>query len=424
MFVDRAIVEVESGKGGDGMIAFLHEKYLPKGGPAGGNGGRGGSVIFRAKEGLNTLSLFRRFRYIKAEEGGRGQAKNKYGRGAEDVYVDVPPGTVIYLAEDHSFIADLAEPGAEAVVAKGGRGGRGNAAFKSARDRTPNIAENGLPGERKKLLLELKLLADVGLVGLPNAGKSTLLSIITRATPLIASYPFTTLEPNLGVAADDPDQAFVVADLPGLIEGAHVGRGLGLAFLRHLERCRLLCHVVAMDGEKDPVEAYRTLKAEIKAYGYGLTKRPSIVAASKMDVPGADERLKEFRRKVRATVIPVSSWERTGLEALLKKMRSVLSETPPFLLEEEKKARGVKIYDARKAARTLFTVNREKEHVFRLSGEGIERTAKLINTSTDEGMIRLLAYLRKIDVESELRRKGAVDGDLVRLLDFEFEYIE
>ena len=423
MFIDKVVVEVRSGKGGDGMIAFLHEKFMPNGGPSGGNGGRGASIIFRASKSINTLFNFRHSKVFIGQDGGKGLTKNKYGRGADDVYVDVPLGTVVYLEKDHSLVADLSKDGQEVVVAKGGRGGRGNAAFKSDKNRVPRIAENGLPGETKRLILELKLLADVGLVGLPNAGKSTLLSVVSNANPEIADYPFTTLEPNLGVVNVDRYTTFVMADLPGLIEGAHMGKGLGLSFLRHLERCRVIVHLVGMDDE-NPYESFKTIQNELKSYGMGLDKRPLIIVASKMDEEDAENKLKEFKKKVKQEVYPISSLTHEGIDELIKKCHELLSVTEEFPLGGDAQEEGIKIYDAHKDAKPIFEVKHEKDHVFRLVGESIERTYSLINISTDEGLMRLINYLRKIGVEDELRKAGAVSGDSVFLCDFEFEYLE
>ena len=423
MFIDRVVVEVRSGKGGDGMIAFLHEKYVAKGGPSGGNGGRGASIIFRANKSINTLFNFRHSKVIIGQDGGKGLTKNKYGRGADDVYVDVPVGTVVYLEKDHEFLCDLSHDGQEVVVAKGGRGGRGNAAFKSDKNRVPRIAENGLPGETKRLILELKLLADVGLVGLPNAGKSTLLSVVSNANPEIADYPFTTVAPNLGVVNVSKYETFVMADLPGLIEGAHLGKGLGLTFLRHLERCRVIVHLVSMSDE-NPYESFKQIQTELKEYGMGLEKRPLVIVASKMDEDGAEAKLNEFKKKVKQDVFPISSLTHDGVNELVKKCYELVSTTDPFPLMGTEEKVATKIYNAYKDQKPIFEVVKEKDHVFRLVGESIERTYSLINISTDEGMMRLINYLRKIEVEEALREAGAEDGDSVFLCDFEFEYLE
>lgn len=423
MFIDKVVVEVRSGKGGDGMIAFLHEKYVAKGGPSGGNGGRGASIIFRANKSINTLYNFRHSKVFIGADGEKGGTKNKYGRGANDVIVDVPLGTIVYEEKDHRFIADLSNDGEMVTVAKGGRGGRGNAAFKSDKNRVPRIAENGLPGETKRLILELKLLADVGLVGLPNAGKSTLLSVVSNANPEIADYPFTTIEPNLGVVNVSKFETFVMADLPGLIEGAHQGKGLGLTFLRHLERCRVIVHVVSME-EENPYENFKIVQNELKSYGMGLDKRPMIVVASKMDDETSEDKFKEFKKKYKGEVIKLSSLIHKGLDELINKCHKLLAVTSPFPLGEENKEEGVKVYDAYKEEKPIFEIVKEKDHVFRIKGESIERTYSLINISTDEGLMRLINYLRKIDVEKVLKEKGAVDGDSVFLCDFEFEYLE
>ena len=422
MFIDKVVVEVRSGKGGDGMIAFLHEKYVAKGGPSGGNGGRGASIIFRANKSINTLFNFRHSKVFIGQDGEKGGTKNKYGRGADDVIVDVPLGTIVYEEKDGHLIADLSEDGETVVVAKGGRGGRGNAAFKSDKNRVPRIAENGLPGETKRLILELKLLADVGLVGLPNAGKSTLLSVVSNANPQIADYPFTTLEPNLGVVNVNRYETFVMADLPGLIEGAHQGKGLGLTFLRHLERCRVIVHVVSME-EENPYENFKVVQNELKSYGMGLDKRPLIVVASKMDDESSEPKFKEFKKHFKGEVIKLCSLTHMGLDELITKCSQLLAVTAPFPLGQASKDE-VKVYDAYKDNKPIFEVKKEKDHVFRLVGESIERTYSLINISTDEGLMRLINYLRKIDVEKALKEKGAQSGDSVFLCDFEFEYLE
>lgn len=423
MFIDKVVVEVRSGKGGDGMIAFLHEKYVEKGGPSGGNGGRGASIIFRANKSINTLYNFRHSKVFVGQDGEKGGTKNKYGRGADDVIVDVPLGTIVYEEKDHRLIADLSTDGDTVEVAKGGRGGRGNAAFKSDKNRVPRIAENGLPGETKRLILELKLLADVGLVGLPNAGKSTLLSVVSNANPEIADYPFTTLEPNLGVVNVSKYETFVMADLPGLIEGAHTGKGLGLTFLRHLERCRVIVHVVSME-EENPYENYKIVQNELKSYGMGLDKRPLIVVASKMDDESSEDKFKEFKKHFKGEVIKLCSLTHLGVDELINKCHELLAVTPNFPLGEVGEDNSLKVYDAYKESKPIFEIVHEKDHVFRIVGESIERTYSLINISTDEGLMRLINYLRKIDVEKALKEKGAQNGDSVFLCDFEFEYLE
>lgn len=423
MFIDRVVVEARSGKGGDGMIAFLHEKYIEYGGPSGGNGGRGASVIFRASKRINTLFNFRHSKVFIGPDGEKGGTKNKYGRGADDIVIEVPLGTVVYEEESHKFLGDLSEEGQTLLVAKGGRGGRGNAAFKTERNKCPKIAENGLPGEKKRLILELKLLADVGLVGLPNAGKSTLLSVVSNANPEIADYPFTTLEPNLGVVNVDNNTTFVMADLPGLIEGASKGKGLGLAFLRHLERCRVIVHLVSME-EENPYENYKIIQNELKSYGMGLDKRPLVVVASKCDSDEALIKFKEFKKHFKSPVLQLSSLTNDGVSDLVKKCQELLSKTAKFPLMDEEETPENRVYNAYDNQKPIFEIVREKEHVFRIKGESIERTYSLINISTDEGLMRLINYLRQIDVEKALKEKGAEDGDSVWLCDYEFEYLE
>ena len=422
MFIDRVIIEVRSGKGGDGMIAFLREKSMPKGGPSGGNGGRGGSIIFRANKSINTLFNFRHSRTFIAGDGEKGGPKNKYGHKAEDMIVDVPCGTVVYEEKDHKFLGDLSENGQTLLVAKGGRGGRGNAAFKSDRNKCPKIAENGLPGQTKRLILELKLLADVGLVGLPNAGKSTLLSVVSNANPEIADYPFTTIEPNLGVVYTN-NGSFVMADLPGLIEGASQGRGLGLAFLRHLERCRVIVHLVSME-EENPYENYKIIENELKSYGMGLDKRPEIIVASKMDSEESEAKFNEFKKHFKNKIFALSSLTNLGVKEITDKCVELLAKTDKFPLFTDNENPEVKIYNAYDSQKPIFEIVHEKDHVFRIVGESIERTYNLINISTDEGLMRLISYLEKIEIEKALKEKGAVDGDTVILCDFEFEYLE
>ena len=422
MFIDRVVIEVRSGKGGDGMIAFLREKSMPKGGPSGGNGGRGGSIIFKANKSINTLFHFRHSKTFIAGEGEKGGPKNKYGHSASDMIVEVPCGTVVYEEKDHKFLGDLSENGQTLMVAKGGRGGRGNAAFKSDRNRCPKIAENGLPGETKRLILELKVLADVGLVGLPNAGKSTLLSVVSNANPEIADYPFTTIEPNLGVV-NTKNGSFVMADLPGLIEGASKGKGLGLSFLRHLERCRVIVHLVSME-EENPYDNYKVIQNELKSYGMGLDKRPVIVVASKMDSEESEAKFKEFKKHFKNKVFALSSLTNLGVEEILNECVELLAKTDRFPLYIEGNSPEVKVYNAYDSQKPIFEILHEKDHVFRIVGESIERTYNLINISTDEGLMRLISYLEKIEIEKALKEKGAVDGDTVILCDFEFEYLE
>ena len=425
MFIDRAVIEVRSGKGGDGMIAFRHEKYVAKGGPSGGNGGRGGSVFLVARQKINTLFNFRHSICIQANDGEKGGTKLKYGKYADDVYVEVPIGTVVYLEEDHKFLGDLNEDGKTLLVAKGGRGGKGNACYKSSTNRVPRIAENGEPGERKRLILELKLLADVGLVGYPSVGKSTILSVVSSARPEIADYPFTTIIPNLGVVTSKDGRNFVMADLPGLIDGAHLGKGLGLQFLRHIERCRVIVHVIDMSNTgRDPYEDYLNINNELKEYGFGLENRPQIVVASKMDEEGANERLEELKKKIDVDVIPISSLTDMGIDEMIYKCADTLDVTPIFpLMGSEEEVLDHKLYELEDEEPEFYIIRRDA-HNFEICGDKIVKFYKMTNISTDEGMMKLITHLRNIGVDDKLEEMGIEDGDNVILDDFEFDYVK
>ena len=424
MFIDRAVVEVRSGKGGDGAIAFLREKFMPNGGPAGGNGGRGASIYFKANSKINTLFNFRHSKAFIGKEGEKGGIKNQFGKNAEDIIVEVPVGTVIYEEDGHKFVCDLNEEGKIACVAKGGRGGRGNTCFKSPTNRAPKIAENGEPGETKRLILELKLLADVGLVGFPSVGKSTLLSVVSAARPEIADYPFTTIIPNLGVVSTKDKRSFVMADLPGLIEGAHEGKGLGLQFLRHIERCRVIVHIVDMgESGRDPYNDYQVINNELKSYGFGLDKRPVIIVASKMDEEGAKERLEEFKKKVKEKVYAISALTEEGIDEVIYKCADLIESTPAFPLYtgEEEELLDHKTYELADEE-PEFEIKRLDAHTWKIVGDKILKFYKMTNISTDEGMMKLMTRLRKLRVDDELERRGADDGDTVILDDFTFEY--
>ena len=423
MFIDRAIIEVRSGKGGDGAIAFRREKYIAKGGPAGGNGGRGASVILRANSKINTLFNFRHSKCFIGPDGEKGGIKNQYGRGSEDIYVDVPVGTVVYEEKNHKFLGDLSTDGLELRVAKGGRGGRGNTCFKSSTNRVPRIAENGEPGEQKRLILELKLLADVGLVGFPSVGKSTLLSVVSSARPEIADYPFTTIIPNLGVVTSKDGRSFVMADLPGIIEGAHDGKGLGLQFLRHIERCRIIVHVIDMgESGRDPYSDYQIISKELKEYGFGLDKRPVIYVASKMDEEGALERLKAFEKKAKVKCIPISALTEEGIDELVYKCADLLDVTPIFpLFDAEEETLENKVYTLDYEEKE-FDIKHPTAHSWEIVGDKIIKFYKMTNISTDDGMMKLLTHLRKLKVDDKLEELGAQDGDQVILDDFVFVY--
>ncbi|MCI6789142.1 MAG: GTPase ObgE [Mollicutes bacterium] len=422
MFIDRAIIEVRSGKGGNGRIAFRRERSRPKGGPSGGNGGHGGNVFLRCSSKVGTLVNFKHSKTFIALDGENGDIKDMYGRAAPDIYVDLPIGTVVFLEENHQFVCDLDEEGKTVLICKGGRGGRGNAAFKSNRNKTPKIAENGLPGEKKRLILELKLLADVGIIGFPSVGKSTFINLVSNVKAEIGDYDFTTIVPNLGVAYLKDGSSFVLADMPGLIKGAHLGKGLGLMFLRHIERTKVLIHMVDMSGIRDPYEAYCDIRNELKEYGMHLIDRPEVIVASKMDEDGAVERLNKFKKQVKKEVIPISCLTNDNLDLVLYKCKDLLETAITYPVYEEKDEEVV--YNAKEESEQIFYIEKEKEHTFVIKGERVLRTYSLINISTDEGMMRLITYLNKIGVDAELKKMNAQDGDIVKIADFEFEYFE
>lgn len=429
MFVDQVKIYVKGGDGGNGIVAFRREKYVPKGGPAGGDGGKGGDVIFEVEEGLRTLMDFRYKKHFKAKKGENGMSKNQHGKNAEPLIVKVPPGTVVIDDDTKEVIADLTVHGQRFVVAKGGRGGRGNTRFASPTNPAPEICEKGEPGEERYVVLELKLLADVGLVGFPSVGKSTLLSVVSSAKPKIAAYHFTTIVPNLGVVETDDGRSFVMADLPGLIEGAHKGVGLGHQFLRHIERTRVIVHVIdmsAMEG-RDPYEDYLAINEELKQYNLRLSERPQIVVANKMDMPNAAENLEQFKKKLnndKIEVFPISAITRQGVRDLLFAIADLLEKTPEFPLNEIDDRSNHRVVYTFEEEKPAFTISRDSDGAFVLSGERIEKLFKMTDFSTDESVRRFARQLRKMGVDDALRKRGAKDGDTVRLLDYEFEFVE
>lgn len=423
MFVDEVKVQVKAGNGGNGIVAFRREKYVPLGGPAGGDGGNGGHIIFEVDEGLSTLLDFRYNRHFKAKNGENGMSKGKHGRAADDYVIPVPPGTTVYDVETDAVIADLVEHGEQAIIAHGGRGGRGNIRFATSRNPAPHLSENGEPGEEKEIRLELKVLADVGLVGFPSVGKSTMLSVLSAAKPKIADYPFTTLQPNLGVVRVDDGRSFVMADLPGLIEGAHEGVGLGIQFLRHIERTRVIVHVVDMasvDG-RDPYEDYEQINYELSQYEIDLTDRKQIVVANKMDMPEAQEQLETFRKQLPndMDVFPISAVTREGLQPLLYKIADLLETIPKqaTVIEEQ-------VVITHEEEEQPFTITRADDGTFILSGEKVEKLFLMTNFQSEEGAQKFARTLRHLGVDEKLREHGAVDGDTIQLLDLEFEFVE
>lgn len=429
MFVDQVKIYVKGGDGGNGMVAFRREKYVPNGGPAGGDGGKGANVVFEVNEGLRTLLDFRYQRHFKAPRGEHGMSKGMHGRNAQDMVVKVPPGTVVMDAATNEVIADLVENGQRAVIAKGGRGGRGNTRFATPANPAPELAENGEPGLEREVILELKLLADVGLVGFPSVGKSTLLSVVSSAKPKIAEYHFTTIVPNLGMVETEDGRSFVMADLPGLIEGAHEGVGLGHQFLRHIERTRVIVHVIDMAATegRDPFEDYLTINKELNEYNLRLMERPQIIVANKMDMPDSEENLKQFKERLQEDypVFPISAVSRKGLRELLFAVADKLEETPEFPLEHEQEETGVhRVLYKHEADPDAFTITRDPDGAYVLSGEKLERLFKMTDFSREESVRRFSRQLRGLGVDDALRQRGAKDGDIVRLMDFEFEFIE
>ncbi len=424
MLIDRCVIEVRSGKGGDGAICFLHDKNKEFGGPDGGNGGRGGSVYLVAKSNINTLYNFRHSRLIKAMDGGKGDKKMMTGFSAPDVIVEVPTGTVISDEKTGRILADLKKEGDRVLVAKGGRGGKGNAAYKTSRNRAPRIAENGEAAEKKRIVLELKMLADAGLIGLPSVGKSTFLNVVSKANVPTADYPFTTLIPNLGVVHLDDGRSFVLADMPGLIKGAHEGKGLGIQFLRHIERTKVLIHLVSMSGEGDPVEDYKTIRKELESYGARLLERPEIVVASKMDSEGAIERKANFDKSLGISSLPLCSFTHEGVKAIVDKAKELIDVTPTFPLKGMEKLDSIKVYDGHEDTGPLFTIRHIGKNEWRVEGEKVLTRANRINTHEEEGLALLVKYLDSIGVEKALRQEGVQEGDIVHLGDYTFEYSE
>ncbi|MCY7917976.1 GTPase ObgE [Bacillus vallismortis] len=428
MFVDQVKVYVKGGDGGNGMVAFRREKYVPKGGPAGGDGGNGGDVVFEVDEGLRTLMDFRYKKHFKAIRGEHGMSKNQHGRNADDMVIKVPPGTVVTDDDTKQVIADLTEHGQQAVIARGGRGGRGNTRFATPANPAPQLSENGEPGKERYVVLELKVLADVGLVGFPSVGKSTLLSVVSSAKPKIADYHFTTLVPNLGMVETDDGRSFVMADLPGLIEGAHQGVGLGHQFLRHIERTRVIVHVIDMSGleGRDPYEDYVTINQELSEYNLRLTERPQIIVANKMDMPQAAENLEAFKEKLTDDypVFPISAVTREGLRELLFEVANQLENTPEFPLYDEEELTQNRVMYTMENEEVPFNITRDPDGVFVLSGDSLERLFKMTDFSRDESVKRFARQMRGMGVDEALRERGAKDGDIIRLLEFEFEFID
>lgn len=423
MFYDYAKIFVKGGDGGNGAVAFRREKYIAEGGPYGGDGGKGGDVIFTADEGLRTLVDFRYKRHFKAERGENGRSKNMHGANGSDLVVRVPVGTVIKLADTHQVLADLTQHEQIFKVAAGGRGGRGNSRFVTSVNRAPEISENGDLGEERWLELELMLLADVGLIGFPNVGKSTIISHVSAAKPKIADYHFTTIDPNLGVVRVEEGKSFVMVDIPGLIEGASEGAGLGHRFLRHVERTRLLLHVLDAAGSegRDPILDFKIINAELKKYNPLLSERIQVIVANKMDIPGAQENLKRIEEVYGKThkIIPVSAVTGQGLEALMYGAWLLLEEIAAMpIVRPDEEIRIVKVENVEPYSVSF------SEGKWVITGPEIERLLTKTNLSTEAGVAHFLHILRKIGVEKELRQNGVKDGDTIQIGDLEFDFVD
>jgi len=423
MFYDRTKIYVKAGDGGSGAVSFRREKYVPMGGPNGGDGGKGGDIILKADEGLRTLVDFRYRRHYKADRGEHGQGKNMHGKGAEDLILRVPVGTLVKEEASGEILADLTKHGQSVVIARGGRGGRGNARFMSNTNKAPTVAEKGEPGEERWLLLELKLLADVGLVGFPNVGKSTLISKVSAARPKIADYHFTTLVPNLGMVKVE-DQSFVMADIPGIIEGAHAGAGLGHEFLRHIERTRLLLHVIDISGSegRDPLEDFTVINAELKKYSLALAQRPMIIVPNKTDLPGTPENLLKLKAFLqdKYEIFPISAVTGQGIEELLHRVIRILPHVPqPEFSADPDEHRLVKAQDPER-----FTVIKEEDGRYVISGKEIEKHAAMAFLETDDGLVRFQNILKAMGVDDALREQGIREGDKVTIGKLDLEWSE
>ncbi len=421
MLLDEVKIYVRSGDGGDGIVAFLREKFMPRGGPAGGDGGRGGDVVIKVNPRINTLSPFQRGVHFKADSGKPGRAKNMSGLSGKTIEIEVPPGTVIKDAETGVIIADLVRRDDRILIAKGGRGGRGNQHFATASNQTPRMAEKGAPGQEFWLTLELKLIADVGLVGVPNAGKSTLLSVISNARPKIADYPFTTLEPNLGVVIYD-QRDMVVADIPGLIEGAHMGVGLGHSFLRHVQRTRVLVHLLNGASE-NPIADYSQINSELALYDERLAEKPQIVVFTKMDLPEAQERwpeVKAFLNKQGIEPMSISAATQQNVKDLIQRVFATVDALPPVEITpiEEKP-----VYELAEEE-VVFNIVREDNGAYRVVGRRIERAASMTHWDYEDAVMRFQDILETLGVSAALVEAGVQVGDTVYIGDYELEWAD
>lgn len=424
MFVDEVEIKVEAGNGGDGCTAFRREKYVPMGGPFGGNGGHGSDIIFKVDEGLHTLLDLRYQKLIKGKKGENGRGKNQHGKGAEPIIIKVPQGTVVTDLDTGLILADLSQKGQQETIAKGGRGGRGNTAFKTQTNTAPNYSENGEEGEKKNLKVEVKMLADVGLVGLPSVGKSTIISMVSKSKPKIAAYHFTTLTPNLGVVKASDGRSFVMADLPGLIENASLGEGLGDKFLKHIERTKVIAHVIDMSASelRDPYEDYLLINKELEAFNEKLIKKPQIIVANKMDLPTAKEELKKFKQKLEKDIeiYEVSAATNTGLQKVVDRLADLVDEVPNSPLYEDSQIESHVLYKFKKEE--PFTITRDDDGCWAIQGKEVEKIFKMTKFSSEEAAYKFAKKLTRMGIDEKLEELGAEEGDQVRILDFYFDY--
>ena len=422
MFVDEVIIDVTAGSGGDGCTAFRREKYVPMGGPDGGNGGNGSNIIFKVDRGLKTLLDLRYHRIIKGERGAHGMGSTKNGKNAKDIYIKVPEGTTVTDLDTGLIVADLTKHDEEVVVAYGGRGGRGNKAFATAANPAPNISEYGEPGEKRRLKIELKLLADVGLVGLPSVGKSTLISNVSACKAKVAAYHFTTLVPNLGVVKVKDGRTFVMADLPGLIKGASLGEGLGDQFLKHIERTKVIVHIIDMGGfeGRNPYDDYMTIQKELENFNPNILKKPQIILANKMDLPDFEKNLEEFKKKVKdIPIYPISAILLEGVDDALIHIADLVYSTENAPIYDEEQMESHVLYKFKKE--NSYNVYKENDY-YVISGEQIEKLFKMTKFNSDDAILRFARKLRKMGIDDKLEELGAKAGDKVKILDFEFEY--
>ena len=426
MFVDQVKVFIKAGKGGDGIVSFRHEKYVAFGGPFGGDGGKGGDVIFEADPGKTTLLDLRYHRKLIAEPGEKGKNKRMHGANGSDKIVKVPLGTIVKRADNGQVLADLTKPHQQAIVAYGGKGGRGNCHFKSARNTAPKYAEDGRLGDTFDAIIELRVLADVGLVGFPSVGKSTFLDAVSRAKPEIGDYPFTTIHPNVGVVQTGDGRSFIMADLPGLIEGASTGKGLGHQFLKHIERCRVIIHVLDMGGEdgRDPIEDYRVINDELKSYHIRLMERPQIVVANKMDLENSQKNLERFKAKYPdVDVFETTTIIHEGLDPILRKAADLLATTPAFPIEGVDEQETGVLYKFEEKKKEI-EIEQVEPGLWEITGPKIERSFNINKLNTEEDYYNFANRMRYMGIDNMLRDAGCQDGDTVRICGFEFEFIE